>query len=440
MDGSGFAPLDLGPLYQDYAYGYPHKSAYRAFDPPLPLDALWDGEDRTRTMLYVHLPFCEMRCGFCNLFTTANASQDRISAYLDALVREARAVAGVLGRARPVQFALGGGTPTFLSAPDLDRLISGLTQSFDLDLTRTQSSVETSPATATPERLALLKEAGFDRISIGVQSFIEDEARAMGRPQRTREVTTALDQIRAAGFARLNIDLIYGAPVQTQDSFVSSIQSALRWVPEEIYLYPLYVRKRTGLDGRTSVEDEHRRALYRAGRDRLLAAGYTQVSMRCFRRSVDGPVPDEFSCQEDGVIGLGAGARSYTAKAHYSAGYAVSRSGVLGVLDTYGARSEASFAHAVEGIRIDADERARRFVLKSILRRDGLDRARFRSVFGQDPVSAFPVLQALMDSGYMRAAAGFIVPAAPGLEHSDAMAPLFYSAAVRARMQSAEVK
>ncbi len=433
------APLDLGSLYQDYAYGYPHKSAYRAFDPPLSLKDLWADEDRARTMLYVHLPFCEMRCGFCNLFTTANPSQDRVAVYLDALGREARAASEAIGRVKPVQFAIGGGTPTYLEARDLEGLFTRLADTFDLDIARTPSGIETSPATATPDRLALLKTAGFDRISIGVQSFFENEAHAMGRPQRAGEVNAALDAIRQVDFGCLNVDLIYGAAMQTPLSFVQSIRRALEWKPEEIYLYPLYVRARTGLDGRGKVEDEHRRKLYRAGRDWLLEAGYTQMSMRCFRR-VDAPSTDEFSCQEDGVIGLGTGARSYTARAHYSAGYAVSRAGVRSVLDAYAMRTQASFASAIEGIEIDANERARRFVLKSILRRDGLDMARFHSVFGQSVHAVFPELTLLIEGDYLRAAEGKIIPTARGLEHSDAIPPLFYSPRVRALMQAADVK
>lgn len=161
------------------------------------------------------------------------------------------------------------------------------------DLRSVPLSVETSPSTATADRLAVLAERGTTRISIGVQSFVEAEARAAVRPQRRADVEAALDRIRDARIPVLNIDLIYGIDGQTEDSWRASLDAALGWRPEELYLYPLYVRPLTGL-GRLDAEagaaadaawDEQRLRLYRAGRDHLLAHGYEQVSMRMFRRA-----------------------------------------------------------------------------------------------------------------------------------------------------------
>ncbi len=432
---------ELGPLYQDYAYGYPHKSAYRAFAPRLRLADLWRDERKDRLFLYVHLPFCDMRCGFCNLFTTANPAREVQTAYLAALEREMEAVRDAIGAIQPVQMALGGGTPTLLSPSDLARLLDALARNFSANPARMPAGIETSPSTATPDRIALLSERGFERISIGVQSFNEAEARAMGRPQDTAEVMQALDTIRSHAFRRLNIDLIYGAAEQTVASWLASLQQALRWQPEELFLYPLYIRARTGLDGRSSVEDEHRRTLYRAGRDYLVAQGYRQISMRAFHRADTSETdsPHEFSCQEDGVIGLGTGARSYTAKAHYSSRYAVARAGVLGIITDYCGKTQDDFRFADHGMTIDRDDAMRRFILKSILRVDGLDLARFRAVFGIDARDAFPSLTRLCDLGLLAKEAEQLRPTADGLEHSDAIPPLFYSPRVRAAMQCGDV-
>jgi oxygen-independent coproporphyrinogen-3 oxidase len=258
----------------------------------------------------------------------------------------------------------------------------------------------------------------------------------MGRPQRPEIVWRALDTIRSFPFARLNIDLIYGTDDQTPDSFRRSLTEALRWHPEEIYLYPLYIRPGTGLDGKTGVADEHRRRLYRAGRDFLLGEGYEQSSMRAFRRhSASGS--SEFSCQEDGVIGLGAGARSYAATHHYATDYAVSRRGVLGILDDYAARSADMFRSARHGIAISADERARRFILKSILRTEGLDKQRFVALFGSSANTMFPVLDRLTAMGLLSVDGPALRPTAAGLEHGDAIPPLFYSNGVRTQMSEA---
>ena len=205
----------------------------------------------------------------------------------------------------------------------------------------------------------------MERISIGVQSFVEAEVAAAGRAQRTADVETALDRIRAAGFPTLNVDLIYGLPGQTVASWRASLRASLRWAPEELYLYPLYVRPLTGLArwGR-QAEDGLRLACYREGRDLLLAEGYEQVSMRMFRRRIaaaggteEGPV---YCCQEDGMVGLGCGARSYTRALHYSTDYAVAASAVREVIADYAARDEATFAFADYGCELDDAEQRRR--------------------------------------------------------------------------------
>ncbi len=154
-----------------------------------------------------------MRCGFCNLFTRTGAPEELTSAYLDALDRQATAVLDALDAPVFATAAFGGGTPTYLTASELERLcdIAGRFQGFG----SIPLGVETSLTTATTDRLTVLAERGTTRISIGVQSFLDDEARAAVRPQKRAEVEAALDRIRAMGFPTLNIDLIYGIDGQT---------------------------------------------------------------------------------------------------------------------------------------------------------------------------------------------------------------------------------
>lgn len=241
--------------YRSYVYAYPHKTAYRPLPDPAPtLAGLWRNEPKDALSLYAHIPFCEVRCGFCNLFTRIGAPDELTTRYLDALDRQATAVREALGDGEPVRFAtaaFGGGTPTFLTAAELERLCDIAEKRMGVDLRAVPLSVETSPSTATADRLALLAERGATRLSIGVQSFVEAEARAAVRPQRRADVEAALGRIRDTGVPVLNIDLIYGIDGQTEDSWRSSLDAALAWRPEELYLYPLYVRPLTGL-GRIS--------------------------------------------------------------------------------------------------------------------------------------------------------------------------------------------
>ncbi|WP_244258007.1 STM4012 family radical SAM protein [Streptomyces sp. Tu 2975] len=435
--------------YQSYVYAYPHKTAYRPLADRPALRELWAREQKDALSLYLHIPFCEVRCGFCNLFTRIGAPDELTGRYLDALDRQAVAVREALGEAGPVRFAaaaFGGGTPTFLTAAELERLCDIAEKRMGADLSAVPLSVETSPATATADRLAVLAGRGTTRVSIGVQSFVDAEARAAVRPQRRAEVEAALGRIREARIPVLNIDLIYGIDGQTEQTWLSSLDAALDWEPEELYLYPLYVRPLTGL-GRLGAAgdaawDEQRLRLYRAGRDHLLARGYEQVSMRMFRRAgAPASASDDHACQTDGMIGLGCGARSYTSSLHYSFDYAVDMGQIRRIIDDF--TTTEDFSRAEVGRRVDEDEARRRHLLQSLLQAEGMDVAGYRERFGAVPAGHFAAeLERFAARGWLdpAAAPGRLRLSPEGLAHSDALGPELFSPAVRAAMASYELK
>ncbi|MEZ0090313.1 STM4012 family radical SAM protein [Streptacidiphilus sp. EB129] len=439
--------------YQSYVYAYPHKTAYRPLQPRPLLADLWALESRHALSLYAHIPFCEVRCGFCNLFTRIGAPDGMTTAYLDALERQTVRVAAALGpEARFAQAAFGGGTPTFLTARELERLCDIVELRTGTDLQTIPLSVEASPATATADRLAVLAARGATRLSLGVQSFVEQEARAAVRPQQRSDVETAIARVRAARIPVLNLDLIYGIDGQTQESWLHSLDAALAWEPEELYLYPLYVRPLTGLARRDHGDlthdaawDSQRLALYRSGRDHLLAAGYEQVSMRMFRRTAAPQAGGtEYCCQTDGMIGLGCGARSYTGALHYSFDYAVSMTQIRGIIDDYVSRPAEDFDRAEVGWAMDAQESRRRHLIQSLLQAEGLDSADYRNRFGTLAEDDFAAeLDRLHGRGWLddSATAGGRLRLTPeGLAHSDAVGPALFSARANAAMASYQAK
>jgi oxygen-independent coproporphyrinogen-3 oxidase len=437
---STLAQLLQGTPYVSYTYAYPHKTAYRRFPTPVSLADLWQQEKRDALFLYLHVPFCEMRCGFCNLFTTVDPSQRLASDYLEALQRQARHVCAAVGDVTIARMAIGGGTPTFLSVTDLARLFAISRDLFGVQPGSLPTSVETSPLTATPEKLRLLHDNGADRISIGVQSFVEAETRAAGRPQKTAQVEQALDAIRSLDFPFLNIDLIYGLPGQTVESWLSSLRMALRYHPEELYLYPLYVRPLTGLD-RTGVrlplyEQDIRLSCYRAARSLLLSEGYTQVSMRMFSAA---HAPSEtkpvYCVQDDGMLGLGCGARSYTRTHHYSHEYAVGAGTIRLILHTYTATPGESFAFAHHGYVLDSEEQRRRYVLKSLLETGGLSLLAYQQRFDSSLLSDLPGLHDLFEFGLAAIENETMVLTPAGLERSDTIGPWLYSLSVQQLME-----
>jgi oxygen-independent coproporphyrinogen-3 oxidase len=280
------------------------------------------------------------------------------------------------------------------------------------------------------------------------------------RPQKNAEVAAALDAVRAAGIPVLNVDLIYGIEGQTRGSWLGSLRTALEWRPEELFLYPLYVRPLTGLGRRGAADiparipsrsellagddawDAQRLDLYRAGRDFLLENGYEQTSMRMFRR-VDAPAVgggEDYACQADGMVGLGCGARSYTSQVHYSFDYAVSRDEVQRIIDSYVATE--GFGVAEYCFTLSPEEQRRRFLVQSLLQADGLDPVAFRMRFGAWPEDVFPEEFGVLDArGHL---AGRDVPrtrlSAEGLAWSDGVGPLFFSSGVRELMRDYELK
>lgn len=431
--------------YQQYVYAYPHKTAYRPLNPRPSLGELWADEAQDTLSLYMHIPFCEVRCGFCNLFTRVGAPEDLTSRYLDALARQASATRDALGpSARTVTAAFGGGTPTFLTTAELTRLFDIAESVTGCNLREVPLSVEASPSTATPDRLEVLAERGTTRVSLGVQTFDAEEARAAVRPQRRSDVHAALGALRATTIPVLNVDLIYGIDGQSEQSFLSSIDAALQWRPEELYLYPLYVRPLTGLARRARLADAewdaHRLRLYRAGRDRLLESGYRQSSMRMFRRA-DAPElgPDDYACQTDGMIGLGCGARSYTRDMHYSFDYAVDATQVRAIIDDFVERSIDQFRYAECGIVMTDDERRRRHLLQSVLQAQGMPIEDYLQRFGVRPQQHFgSVLDRWCDRGWLEADDALLRLTDEGLAHSDALGPEVFSPDVAVAMSAYE--
>ncbi|MFC6593142.1 hypothetical protein ACFP81_15125 [Deinococcus lacus] len=270
-------------------------------------------------------------------------------------------------------------------------------------------------------------------MSIGVQSFVEAEVRSVGRSQRNAEVFTALENIRAAGLPVLNLDLIYGLAHQTPQSWLHSLKEALKWSPEELFLYPLYVRPLTGIGRLGRSWDDERLELYRLGRDFLQSHGYVQTSMRRFQKATL-PLSSEpeYTCQLDGMVGLGCGARSYTRRLHYSSEYAVGAASVRDIIGEFVRQPDEAFGLVQHGIYLSDDERRRRYLLQSLLHFSGLSAAAYAAEFGTTPEDDFPQLAELVAAELAVWEGGVLTLTPAGMEQSDALGPWFYSATVQA--------
>ncbi len=425
-----------GTTYLSYAYSYPHKTSYRRLPAPVSLEKLWAPENRENLFLYFHLPFCRNRCGYCNLFSLSRPDDALVADYLQASKLQTETVGRALRPMRFSRMAMGGGTPTCLSTSRLARIFEVAAQVMSADPSEIPASVEVSPDTVNEENAALFDSLGVSRVSVGIQSFVDRELRSLGRPQNATDTRRALELLRKTSCG-LNLDLIYGICGQTAESWLESLETAVSYRPEELYLYPLYVRPSTPLYRKTPWKDR-RLELYRLGRDYLSSKGYRQLSMRLFRLAGADEAPPDYSCQTDGMVGLGCGARSYTTFLHYSHEYAESPRETRRILEAYSKGTEHAFSQARHGIRLDAEDRMRRHAIKTLLKCEGISRPEFKRIYEKDVLHAIPALSELEAAGWMNATPDRLFLTPSGLERSDAIGPWLYSERVRRLMEEYE--
>jgi len=435
-------------IYQAYSYSYPHKSAYRDFESTISIKDVWRKEKKDALFLYLHVPFCEMRCGFCNLFTVAKPAQSIVSEYIDALERQAKAVTESFGEHQFVRYAIGGGTPTFLDLDELKRVHEIIHTNLNV-MNDIPISIETSPETISKDKLDFFGETKVQRVSIGVQSFVGNELSTLIRRQKTDEVSHALDLIKSSRVPILNVDLIYGIEGQTLQSWMKSLQTVVNFLPEEIYLYPLYLREKTGMDiviqrkNQIHIKDEDSKlSMYEKAREFLIENNYQQISMRMFRKNNlklnEGPV---YCCQSDGMLGLGAGARSYTQSIHYCSEYAVSRKNVKSIIQDYNKMSFDEFKQTTYGFTLTKNEQKHRHIIQSLLHIDGLSFSDYSNRFGSSPLNEFPQLIELEGFGLaFLDNTNNLKLTAKGVAHSDAIGPWLISEKVKQLMVEYQIK
>ena len=226
-----------GPRYTSYPTADRFVEAFGAIDQGHALSLRRSGPVAQPLSLYVHIPFCESLCYFCACNKIVTRHHDRAAGYLRYLAREVDLNTALLGVGQSVtQLHLGGGTPTFLSDDELRELMAMLRRSFAL-VPGGEFSIEVDPRTVDAGRLATLAELGFNRISFGVQDFDAEVQQAVHRVQPFGQVRDLMRDARAVGFDSINIDLIYGLPRQTPESFARTLAQVQQLRPDRIALY-----------------------------------------------------------------------------------------------------------------------------------------------------------------------------------------------------------
>jgi oxygen-independent coproporphyrinogen-3 oxidase len=230
--------------------------------------------------LYVHLPFCAHRCGYCD-FVTVVGRRGQHGAYVDALLRELELEGHVLAGELDTIF-LGGGTPTFTEAPELERLLAALPDAQEV-------TVEANPETVTPELAALLLRNRVDRVSLGAQSFNTALLEVLGRRSRAEDVRRSVDVLRDAGCTNVNLDLLYGIPGQSPADLERDLDQALALEPEHLSCYELEAKPGTRFTHAHGAELERQAEAmedyFERVVERLTGAGYRWYETANFCRA-----------------------------------------------------------------------------------------------------------------------------------------------------------
>jgi len=228
-----------GPRYTSYPTADRFVEAFSEADYIQALDQRREGTSLKRQplSLYVHIPFCESLCYYCACNKIITKHKDRAATYLRYLTREVELQVAHLGPGHSIsQLHLGGGTPTFLSDDELRELVAMLRRHFQF-VPGGEYSVEVDPRTVDENRLATLAELGFNRLSFGVQDFDPAVQKAIHRVQPAEKVFAMVHAARALGFESVNVDLIYGLPLQTPESFARTLAQVNELRPDRIALY-----------------------------------------------------------------------------------------------------------------------------------------------------------------------------------------------------------
>ncbi len=187
--------------------------------------------------LYCHIPFCRSACYYCGCNVVIAKGEKIADTYLDSLITEISQAAQLIGNSKPVvQMHWGGGTPNYLTLKQMERLRVALDAHFHF-APDAELSIEVNPASLDREMVFHLKQLGFNRISFGIQDFDLRVQRAVNRVQPEHRLFAAMDWIRAAGFSSVNVDLIYGLPFQTPETFVKTVQKTIDLAPDRIAVF-----------------------------------------------------------------------------------------------------------------------------------------------------------------------------------------------------------
>jgi oxygen-independent coproporphyrinogen-3 oxidase len=419
----------------DYIYSYPPRQSYVGCDETMIEAALGSLESTLEPLnLYLHVPFCRQICSFCNLYATPLRGDSYVDHYLDTLIRELRWLGEHAAGRSVATLYVGGGTPSIATPAQLGKLLAHTVDAFDESIESiAEVALEVAPDTVDLVRLRALRDVGFTRVNMGVQSTSSTELISIGRRHGSGLALRAVEAAMDAGFQNVCVDLIYGLPEQTFCSWQRSVATVANMQVPTVCAYPLTSRPYTGYarSGHASPDGPMQYAKYDEARATLLSAGYRQETHVRYSLPGGGYLQKARHWAGEDILGAGAGARSYLASADVRNPYSIVTR--RRALNDYVRRVEAEdFPLWTSGVKMSADERVRKSLILQLLHLDVPD---FEAQFGVSPMDVTSeLLEGLAERGLLEIGPKLIALTDDGVRYRDLIVQLFFSSDVRSRV------
>jgi len=378
-----------GPRYTSYPTAPVWNDAFG----PADLEEVHSAADAARTpvSLYMHLPFCESLCLFCACNVIIQKDKNATLPYFEVLKKEIARIAQSVSRERQVvQFHWGGGTPTYSSPAQLEDLFGYTKEQFHVS-SDAEIGIEVDPRVTSREHLETLSRLGFNRLSMGIQDFHEPVQKAIHRIQPYEITRDLLQSARALGFDSINVDLIYGLPYQTPETFAHTVDQIIELAPDRVALFSYahvpWLKKQQGAFAAFLPEGMQKFEIFRTGLLKFLEAGYLYIGMDHFAR------PDDELATAQTNRTLHRNFQGYTTKAGADL-YGMGVTAISGFSNAYAQnfRELPAWEKAVRerglatmrGYRLSPEDRLRREVISRLLCHTVIPKSEINEAFGID--------------------------------------------------------
>ncbi len=347
--------------------------------------------------IYIHVPFCKSKCQYCDFYSIPGGlNKDLMEDYTHAVMRHIREAALRAPNYEVDTLYFGGGTPSFYGADGLKRLLAEVDRRFNLRLDA-EITLEANPDSITASELRKLRRAGFNRISIGVQTDQDDQLKSLGRPHTFEQAKQAVQVAREAGFENVSLDLIYGLPNQTRDQWANTLQRIIDLRPEHISCYGLRVEEGTPLytykDCANLPDDDMQADMYLYTVETLANFGYEQYEISNFCRP-DFESRHNLKYWNGGeYLGFGPAAASDFSGKRFS---------FLRDLRAYTSGIFNGTSVMAECESIPLRERAGEYLMLRLRTREGIEESEYHRMFHMDFAPLEEILEKLQKAGYTK--------------------------------------